>query len=135
MPEKELWIDGVRMLNGTSIKVTKDTSSTTNSTTTFDGVITEGTTEVSYTIDCSKVSYEKKTDYETLRKKLDQMVSEHGMITIREVKRPAAPEEPFTVVENYYDCLNTGGDYEIKPEERTVDNLKFTAASMEWYTE
>jgi len=133
MPDKEIWIDGVRMLNGTSIKVSKNTE--TSSTTTFDGVITEGNANINYSIECNKVTYESKTDYVKLRKKLDSMLNQPAMITIRETHRPPAPEKPFTVVENYQDCLVDGGDYEIKPDERTVDGLKFVTGAMKWYTE
>jgi len=133
MPDKEIWIDGVRMLNGTSIKVSKNTE--TSSTTTFDGVITEGNANINYSIECNKVTYESKTNYVKLRKKLDSMLDKPAMITIRETHRPPAPEKPFTVVENYQHCLVDGGDYEIKPDERTVDGLKFVTGAMKWYTE
>lgn len=133
MADKELWIDGIRMLHGTSIKVSKNTSQ--KSTTTFDEVINEGTANISYSIDCSRVAYDKESDYIALRKKLDSMLETPGQVTIREIHRPPAPEKPFTVVENYHDCLVDGGDHDIKPEERTVEGLKFKSGSMDWYTE
>jgi len=133
MPDKELWINGVRMLHGTNIKVTKNTS--TSSTTTFDEVITNGTSQISYGIDCGRVSYENETDYNTIRQTVEAMHNVPGDITIREIKRPPAPEKPFTVVENYHNCLVDGGDWEIKPDTLTVENLKFKTGNMDWYTE
>lgn len=133
MPDKEMWINGVRMLHGTNIKVSKNTSTTT--TTTFDEVISDGTGNISYSIDCGRVSYENRTDYETLRRTIDAMLDVPGDITIREVHRPPAPEPAFTVVENYHNCIVDGGDHEIKPDTLTVENLKFKTGNMDWYTE
>lgn len=133
MADKELWINGVRMLHGTSIKASKNTS--TSTTTTFDEVITNGTNKIGYTIDCGRVSYENRTDYETLRNTIEEMHDVPGEVTIREIHRPPAPEKPFTVVENYHNCIVDGGDYEIKPDELTAENLKFTTGDMDWYTE
>lgn len=133
MPDKEIWINGVRVLHGTSIKVSKNTS--TNTTTTFDEVIGQGTQNISYSIECGRVSYENETDYITIRETIESMHETPGDITIRETHRPPAPEKAFTVVENYHGCLVDGGDYEIKPDELTVENLKFTTGGMDWYTE
>lgn len=133
MADKEIWVNGVRILHGTSIKVSKNTS--TSTTTTFDEVIGQGTQHISYSIECGKVSYENQSNYNTIRNTIEALHETPGDITIRETHRPPAPEKPFTVVENYHNCLVDGGDYEIKPEELTVENLKFTTGEMDWYTE
>ncbi len=123
MAEKEIWLDGVRIFHGTSIKVSKNTNTTT--TTTFDEVVNGGTANISYSIDCSKVAYDTEIEYLELEDKLEEMLETPSMITIREVRKPPAPNDPFVVVRNYHDCLVDGGDFEIKPEDLTVENLKF----------
>lgn len=133
MADKEIWINGVRMLHGTSIKVSKDTN--TSTTTTFDEVITGGTKNIGYSIDCAKVAYDTETEYLELEDVLDDLLDTPGIITIREIHRPPAPNKPFCIVRNFYNALVDGGDFEIKPEDLTVENLKFKTGKQEKYTE
>lgn len=129
MGDKRVIINGKTLMNGTSVKGKRNVSSSSSSTTTFDGVITQGTSNVDYTLDISRVSYEGYTDYMELSKILDGMMETPAMVTVEEDFRPSG-EKPFTLIRDYYDCVLSGDDYEIKPEDHTVENLSFTAARM-----
>ena len=49
-----------------------------------------------------------------------------AMVTIRERVKTATEE--YTIVDNFYNCILEGNDYELKPDENTGENIKFTAA-------
>ena len=132
MSDKEVIINGKKMLYGTGVKGSRETS--TNTTATFDGVITQGTKMTAHSLECNRVSYEGATTYMELSETIDNMIDNPGMVTVREVKRPPN-EDAFVIVRNYFDCVIDGDDYEIKPEEHTVENLKFKCGRLEKYTE
>lgn len=134
MGDKRVIINGKTLMNGTGVKGKRNVSSTSSSTTTFDGVITQGTTNVDYTIDISRVSYEGYASYMELSDIIDSMVDTPAMVTIEEDFHIPG-EDPFTVIRDYYDCVLSGDDFEIKPEDHTVENLSFTSARMEKRTE
>ena len=127
MANKEIIIDGKKMMYGTSAKANPETN--TSSTSTFDGVINEGLDEVPWSLEFSKLRYESFATHKEMSETLDRMISVPAMVTIRETIR--TPEETYTVVDNYFNCLVNGNDYEVKPEEKTVENLKFKAARRE----
>ena len=127
MATKEVIIDGKKMMYGTSAKASPETNTSTTST--FDGVINEGLDEVPWNIECSKLRYENMATHKELSETLDTMISVPKMVTIRETIR--TPEEEYTIVDNYFDCLVNGNDYEVKPEDKTVENLKFKSARRE----
>ncbi|MBQ2652647.1 MAG: hypothetical protein IJF83_03760 [Methanobrevibacter sp.] len=127
MANKEVIIDGKKMLYGTSAKASPETNTT--STSTFDGVITEGLNEVPWSIECSKLRYEGLASHREMSETLETMLSVPKMITIRETV--ITPEETYTVVDNFFNCLVDGNDYEVKPEDKTVENLKFKSARRE----
>lgn len=126
--DKTVVIDGVDMLYGTGVKGSRETNVSTTST--FSGVITNGTRNVPHSLEIDKVSYEGLTDYVSLSNAIEKMVDTPGMITVKEIKRPSG-EQPFYIKRTYYDCLVDGDDYEIKAEEHTVHNLKFKCGGME----
>lgn len=128
MANKEVIIKGKKMMYGTSIKASPETNNST--TNTFDGNITQGTKNVAYIIDLSKVRYDSKVTHRELSETVDDMLENPAMITIREVVRPSG-EEPYTIVDNYFDCITDGNDYEIKTDDHTVENLKFKASRRE----
>ena len=127
MPNKEVIIDGKRMLYGTSAKASPETN--TSTTPTFDGAVNEGLNEVPWNIECSKLRYEGLASHRELSETLDEMISVAKMITIRETV--VSVDETYTVVDNFFNCLVNGNDYEIKPEDKTVENLKFKAERRE----
>lgn len=128
MADKEVIIKGKKMMYGTSIKASPETNNST--TNTFDGNITQGTKNVAYSIDLSKVRYDSKVTHRELSETVEDMLENPAMITIREVVRPSG-EEPYTIVDNYFDCITDGNDYEIKTDDHTVENLKFKASRRE----
>lgn len=125
MANVEIIIAGSKMLHGTSVKETPELSS--NSTPTFDGVITQGLDEVPYTIEMSKISYENASTTMDLEKLLEEMYSNPKMVTIRELVKPKG-ERAFWRIRNYHECVVSGNDYEVKPDDLTVHNLKFSAS-------
>lgn len=127
MGNKEVIIDGKKMMYGTSAKASPETNTSTTST--FDGVINEGLDEVPWTLEFSKLRYEGLASHREMSETLDTMISVPKMITIRETVYSV--DETYTVVDNYYNCLVNGNDYEVKPEDKTVENLKFKAARRE----
>ena len=127
MANKEIIIDGKKMMYGTSGKASPETN--TSSTSTFDGVINEGLDEVPWSLEFSKLRYESLATHKEMSETLDRMISVPAMVTIRETIH--TPEEVYTVVDNFFNCLVDGNDYEVKPEEKTVENLKFKAARRE----
>ena len=126
--DKTVVINGVDMLYGTGVKGSRGTSVSTTST--FSGVITNGTRNVPHILEIDKVSYEGLTDYVSLSNTIEEMIDTPGIATVKEIKRPAG-EQPFYVKRTYFDCLVDGDDYEIKAEEHTVHNLKFKCGRME----
>lgn len=128
MADKIVIIDGITLKNGTGVKGSTETNTSTLST--FDGVIPQGTDKVGETLEIDRASYEGLTDYVTLHNKLRSMLKVPGVITVIE-KKYIPNEKPFEIRRNYFDCLVDGKDYEIKPEEHTVENLKFICGRME----
>lgn len=126
--DKTVVINGVDMLYGTGVKGSRETS--VSETPTFSGVIVNGTRQVAHSLEIDKVSYEGLTNYVTLSDTIDEMLDTPGIVTVKEIKRPSG-ERPFYIKRTYFDCLVDGDDYEIKPEEHTVNNLKFKCGRME----
>lgn len=125
-PDKRIVIDGVNFGHGTSIKGSRDTSSAT--TTTFDGVITSGTRNISHSIDFSRIVYEGATNYIDVSRVILKMLEIPAPIFIYQDVQVG--KETVNIRWEYYDCVVDGDDYEIKPEEHTVENLKFKAGSL-----
>ena len=126
---KRVIINGKTMMNGTSVKGSRETS--TNATPTFDGVITQGTRNVSHTLELERVSYEGMVSYMELSDVIEKMIDIPAMVTVEEDIYPSGDEQPFTIIREYHDCVVDGDEYEISPEEHTVESLKFIAARMD----
>lgn len=127
MANKEVIINGKKMMYGTSAKANPETN--TSSTTTFDGVINEGLDQVAWTLEFSKLRYEGLASHREMSETLEKMISVPAMVTIREVV--TTPEETYTVVDNYFSCLVDDNGYEVKPEDKTVENIKVKASRRE----
>ena len=128
MADKEVIIAGKKMMHGTSIKASPETNEST--TKTFDGAIVQGNKNVPYSIDLARVRYDDSTTHRELSEKVEDMMENSDIITIREIVRPAG-ETPYVIVDNYFECITSGNDYEIKPDDHTVENLKFKASRRE----
>ena len=133
MADKEVIINGTTLVHGQGVKESID-KSTADSIVCFDEVLTDGSDTVSYKITIDRIVLETRTTYETLRDTFQKMLKEPGDITTREVIR-FKQEPPFVIVKNFHGCLLDGKDYEMKPEERSAQNLSFVASDMDEYTE
>ena len=133
MADKEVIINGKTLVHGQGVKESFDKSSA-DSIVCFDEVITDGADAVSYKLDIDRIVFETRDTYETLRDTFKEMLSVKGDITTREVIRYKA-DEPFVVVKNYHGCILDGKSYEMKPEEKSAQNLSFICESMDEYTE
>ena len=118
---------GIGVFRGTGVKDNPEYN--TNSTPCFDEVVTDGAEEIGGTLEIEKLSYDSMDQYIALAKKLLQMRSVPTMVTTVEVIQYKG-EEPYTIRKNYHDCIIDGNDYEMKPQEKSTRNLKFTYAKM-----
>lgn len=125
MADKEVLIGGTRMMYGTGVKVSPELSD--KSTNTFDGAVTQGLGDVPYTIEISKLSYDGMTTTQQLEEKIESMYDNPDIVTVRERVKPKG-EAPFWRVHNFHNCIVSDNNYEIKPDDLTVSNLKFRAA-------
>ena len=128
MADKEVIIAGKRVMYGTGIKASPEVNNST--TNTFDGNIVQGTKDVAYSIEINRVRYDSQVTHRELSEKVDDMMETPDIITVREIVRPSG-EEPYVIVDNFFDCITDGNDYEIKTDDHTVENLKFKASRRE----
>ena len=132
--DKEVWLaksDGtgsVYLGHGTSIKASRD--SNTKSTVCFDEVLTNSSSNTSWAIDVSRVSYEGMSSAWEIEDMLEYMLDNDGMVTIREIVRPKN-EEPYIKVYNFFNARLDGDDFELKPDDFTVSNVKFKTGRRE----
>lgn len=127
MAMKEVIIDGRKMMYGTSAKASPETN--VSSTSTFDGAITQGTNNIAWSVELSKMRFEGLTSHRELSRILDDMLVNPKMVTIRETV--STKEEVYTIVDNFFGCILDGNDYELKPDDNTAENIKFKASSRE----
>lgn len=119
---------GILVAHGTGIKESRKTNS--KSTVCFDEVITDGTENTEYNIDLEKVSYEGMISTMELEALIDYAIVNPVYATVREVVKPKG-EEPFVKIRNYSNVLVNGDDLDLKPEELTINSLKFIAGARE----
>ena len=84
---------------------------------------------MAWNLEFSKLRYEGLASHREMSETLEKMISVPAMVTIRETVN--TPEESYTVVDNYFSCLVNGNDYELKPEDKTVENIKIKASRRE----
>lgn len=127
MSDKEIIINGKKMLYGTSAKASPETSVST--TQTFDGAVNQGMKNVSWSIELGKMRYEGLATHRELSETLDDMMENPKMVTIRETVH--TKEETYTIVDNFFGCILDGNDYELKPDDNTAESINFKASSRE----
>lgn len=125
MADKEVLIGGKKMMYGTGVKDSPELSE--SSTKTFDGAVVQGMKDVPYVIEISRLRYDSMATHKELSEKVEDMMENPDVITIRETVRPKG-EAPYQVIKNHFGCITTGNDYEIKPDDHTVENLKFKSS-------
>lgn len=123
--DKKVLIGGKKMMWGTGVKASPEISE--SSTQTFDGAVVQGMKDVPYTLEISKLRYDGMTTHMELSQKVEAMMEVPDIVTVAEIVRPKG-ERPYQVVHNYHSCITSGNDYEIKPDDNTVENLKFKAS-------
>ncbi len=133
MADKEVIINGTTLVHGQGVKESIDKSNA-DATVCFDEVITKGSVSVSYKLSIDRLVFESKEQYEALRDELNDLISNPGIITTREVIR-FKNDTPFVIVKNFTGAVLDGRDYEMKPEEHSAQNLSFLCDGCEEYTE
>jgi len=134
MADKEVILNGVTLVHGQGVKESVEGSSTTDTITCFDEVLTDGAFALSYKLDIDRLVFETQKQYIDLRNVLKKMMTTAGDITTREVIRYQS-QRPFVIVKNYHGCVLESTSYEIKAEEKSAQNLSFVCSSMKEYTE
>lgn len=127
--EKRIAIGGTYLLYGTGVKTSVDTNTSTVST--FDKVIPQGTNKVGHSIELSFVRFQSMSDYIKLRGLFNKMLNTPLTVSIAE-DIIGDDGNKYVIREHYYNCLIDGKDYEIKAEERTVENVKFKSSGMDY---
>lgn len=133
MADREVIINGRTLVHGTGCKESIEKSSA-DSIVCFDEAITDGSDVVSYKLSIDRIVFEDKTTYERLRDEFNKMLSTPGTITTREIIR-FKNQKPFAIVKNFSGCILDGKDYEMKPEEKSAQNLSFICSGMTEKTE
>ena len=126
MADKEIYIDGIRVGHGTSVKGSEETSRST--TITFDGPIQAGLDNIPFSLEIGKLSCTTLEEYIQLDSLLTSMRNTKKTITIKEIIRNE--NSPFVVYTHYFNCLLDGRDYEMSAEDLTAETLKFAAENM-----
>lgn len=132
MADKQVIINGHVMLHGKGVKDSADTN--TSTTICFDEVVPQGADTVGYTLEIERLIYENKEEYDWLRKTLKKMLSVPGMVTTREIIR-YKNSKPFVIIKNFTNVILDGKDYEMKPEEKSAQKLKFICGDCDERTE
>ena len=125
--DKKIIIDGHTVAYATGVKANPETNVST--TQTFDGAITQGMDKVAWSIELSKVRFEKSAKHKELNEILDNMFANPKMVTVIETVH--AEDETYTIRDDYSGCIIDGNDYEIKPDDNTSESIKFKASSRE----
>ena len=133
MADVTVIINGKTLVHGQGVKESIDKSSA-DTIVCFDEVITDGSDVVSYKLTIDRIVFEKMNDYNSLNKRLNDMMKNPGTITTRQIIR-YKNEAPWVIVKNYSGCILDGKDYEMKPEEKSAQNLSFICSDKEEYTE
>ncbi len=125
MTDKELYIGNMKVMWGTNVKVSPETNIT--STATFDGVVTDGTDKIPYSVSMDRLRYGTQTNYMSLHQKLDKMLTVPDTIKVVETVRTTT--EAYKIIDYIYNCFVDDDSYEINADERTVENLSFKGSS------
>ena len=121
----------ISMMYGTGVKGSPETQE--SKTDTFSGAVVQGKKKGAWTLEINKLRYEGMQQHMELSNKLEEMMKVPDDITVTETVYPKG-DAPYEVIDHYFGCIVTGNDYEIKPNDNTAENLKFSASghSREW---
>ena len=121
MADKAIFINNVRVGYGTNAKVEPELD--TDETPTFDGPVIDGTIEPSHTVEIEKLRYGTMDEYIAIENLLVNMYTVGYPVKI--VESVKMKDGVMKITDIVYDCKLDGNDYELDPEERTVDSLSF----------
>ena len=126
---KYVYINNVAVGYCTSAKVSPETNTT--ETKTFDGVITDGTAEVSWTVEFEKIRYGGISSYINIEKLLHKMFTTPYPVKI--VENVQTKEGELKIEQIIYNCIIDNKEYSIDAEDRTVESVSFKGSKMqEW---
>lgn len=122
---------GIGVRWGTGIKSTPETS--TSKTNTFSGAIVDGTDNIPYTLEVSKLRNDSIEEHIALSQKLDSMLKVADDVTVIDTVKPKG-QDAYQIIDHYFGCILDGNDYEVKTDDLTAVSLKFSASSKvrEW---
>ena len=133
MADKEVIINGRVLVHGTGFKESMENSSA-SSIVCFDETLTDGSPAVSFKLEIDRIVFETRAKYERLNGIFNDMIKRPGTITTREIIR-YKNAAPFVIVKNYTGCILDGNSFEMKPEDKTAQNLSFLCSGKDEYTE
>ena len=119
---KTVYINDIKIGYSTSVKIKP--SLDVKETKTFDGPVIDGTPEPSFDIDIETLRYDTIDQYTKLTQLLMDMETKGYTISVRELAE--MKDGTMRRVDNVYECRVSGNEYELKPDERTVEKLSFT---------
>lgn len=122
MADKLIYINDLYIGYGTSVKITAETNS--ESVATFDGPVTDGSDNVSHDVEIERLRYGTKSDYLAISKLLHKALSEPVTVTVKEDVKFS--DGKMRVTDTVYNCVLDNDEYELDPEERTVESISFT---------
>lgn len=122
----------INLRHGQGVKESVETS--TSETICFDEVIVEGAEKTSFKLEIDRILYETRAEYEALRDILNVIQHVPGTVETRETIR-YKDEDPFTIVKTFGGAILDGNEFEMKPEEKTAQNMSFVCASKDEVTE
>ena len=118
---KIVFINDIKVGYGTGAKITPNLE--TEETPTFDGPVIDGANEPSYAVTVDKLRYDTIDQYTKLTQLLLNM--ESTGYTIRIYEQADMKDGKMTRDDIVYNCKIDGNEYELKPDERTVESLSF----------
>lgn len=124
MADKEVYVNGKKLGFTTTAKASPETNTSTEDT--FDGPVNMGSEKVPWSLEISALRYGGVSDYKTVYDTVYKMLSIKGDITFKETVRDDSGNE-FTRYDYFNGCITDGLDFEMKPNESTVEELKFKA--------
>lgn len=119
---KTVYINDIKIGYSTTVKIKPALD--TKEVKTFDGPVINGTADPSFDIDIETLRYDTIAQYTKLTQLLMDMETKGYTISVRELVE--MKDGTLKRVDNIYECRVTGNEYELKPDDCTVEKLSFT---------
>ena len=118
---KWVYINDIKVGYSTSAKVKPGLD--LKETKTFDGPVIDGNPEPSFEVNVDTLRYDTVAQYTKLTQLLLDMETRGYTVSIKE--EAEMKDGTMTRTEKVYECRVSGNEYELKPDERTVEKLSF----------